>query len=158
MKQVIIPATSKGIYKLKPILLIVIVAIFFISGYTIFYNLSNPSISQEETGISQENTGKEIVLVIDNSEGSPKIFKSEFATGITAFDLLKNKAREFDIVLKTKTYDFGIFVEAIGNKENGESGKYWLYYVNGEMPQVASDKKELKAGDRVEFKFEKSSF
>ena len=45
-----------------------------------------------------------------------------------------------------------------GIEENGENGKYWLYYVNGEMPMVSADKKELRPGDKVEFKFEKSPF
>ena len=52
----------------------------------------------------------------------------------------------------------GILIEAIGEKENGKDGKYWLYYVNGEMPQVAADKQILKANEVVEFKFEKSPF
>jgi len=61
------------------------------------------------------------------------------------------------MVLKTKTYDFGIFIEAIGDKENGEDGKYWMYYVNEEMPMMAVDKKEIGPGDKIEFKFEKST-
>ena len=33
-----------------------------------------------------------------------------------------------------------------------------MYYVNGVLPMVAADKKEIKSGDIVEFKFEKSPF
>jgi len=75
-----------------------------------------------------------------------------------AFDLLKEGAEKLDLSLKTKTYDMGILMEAIGSKENGEDGKYWMYYVNEEMPLVAVDKKEIKPGDKIEFKFEKSPF
>ncbi len=77
---------------------------------------------------------------------------------MTAFDLLKNKTEELNIPLKIKTYDFGILIEAIGNKKNGQDGKYWMYYVNNEMPMVSVDKKEIKPGDKVEFRFEKSPF
>jgi len=74
---------------------------------------------------------------------------------MTAFDLLKKGTEELNLTLKNKTYDIGIFIEAIGDKENGQDGKYWMYYVNAEMPIIAADKKELNARDKTEFKFEK---
>lgn len=133
--------------------------IIIIGGWIIFSDRFGQPISQEEIGISQENIKKEIVLlVIDDSEGTPKTFEAEFNEGMTAFDLLKIKAEELNIVLKTKTYDIGTLVETIRDKENGQDGKYWMYYVNGEMPMVAADKKEIKPGDKIEFKFEKSPF
>jgi len=106
----------------------------------------------------QETVKKEVVLVINDGQSKSKTFETEFKEGMTAFDLLKEGAAELNLPLKTKTYDIGIFIEAIGDKENGQDGKYWLYYVNGEMPQVAADKKEIKLNDKIEFKFEKSSF
>jgi hypothetical protein len=111
-----------------------------------------------ETGIPKNNIRQEVILVIDEGEGTIKTFETEFKEGMTAFDLLKEKTGEIDLTLKFKTYDVGVFIEAIGDKENGEDGKYWLYYVNGEMSQVASDKQLLVPGDKVEFKFEKSPF
>lgn len=142
--------------KTKNILVGIGIGIIIIVGsWIIFSDKIGQFIFQEEIRIPQENIKKEtVLLVIDNSEGTPKAFTAEFNEGITAFDLLKNKAEELNIPLKTKTYDIGILVEAIGDKENGEDGKYWLYYVNGEMPMVAADKKEIKPGDKVEFKFE----
>lgn len=133
--------------------------VVIISGWLIFFNLKiEQPVSQEETVISQEQEEeKEVVLVVDDGK-EPKIFNVEFIEGITAFDLLKEKAEESGLTLKTKTYDIGILIEAVGDKENGQEGKYWLYYVNGEMPMVSADKKELKPDDKVEFKFEKSPF
>ncbi|HDY72643.1 MAG TPA: DUF4430 domain-containing protein [bacterium] len=127
-------------------------------GWAIFSNEVGRSIPKEEIEILQENIKKEIVLVIDDGEGDSRTFKVGFNKGMTAFDALKNKAKELGLTLKTKTFDIGIMIEAIGNKENGKEGKYWLYYVNGETPMVAADKKELKPGDKIEFKFEKSPF
>ena len=101
---------------------------------------------------------KKAKLTINDGEKEPKTFEVEFVEGETAFDLLKNKTEELNMVLKTKTYDIGIMIEAIGDKENGQGGKYWLYYINGEMPMVSADKKIIKPGDKVEFKFEKSPF
>ena len=134
--------------------------IIIIGGWIIFFNVAKQSVVQEKAGASynQEMVKKEVVLAIDNGEAEPKTFKAEFKEGMTAFDLLKTKAEELSLVLKTKTYDIGVLIEAIGEKENGKDGKYWLYYVNGEMPMVSADKKEIKPGDKIEFKFEKSPF
>ncbi len=133
--------------------------IIVIGGWIIFSNIILHSGGEEETaGLpGQEEVEKEVVLVIDDGI-QPKTFAVEFREGMTAFDLLKNKAEESNLVLKTKTYDIGIMIEAIGEKENGQDGKYWLYYVNGEMASVSADKKEIKSGDKIEFKFEKSPF
>lgn len=137
-----------------------ILIIIVIGSWIIFSVKIKQSIAQqEEIGILQENIIKEtVLLIIDYGEGTPKTFENEFNKGITAFDLLKKEAEELNIPLKIKTYDIGIFIESIGNKENGRDGKYWLYYVNGEMPWVSVDKYELNPGDKIEFKFEKSPF
>ena len=135
------------------------IIVIVIGGSIIFSNKVEQPISRGETGTFQENIKKEIVLlVIDDSEGTPKTFEAEFNEGMTAFDLLKIKAVESNLTLKTKNFDMGVMIESIGNKENGQDGKYWMYYVNEEMPMVAVDKKEIKPGDKVEFKFEKSIF
>jgi len=134
------------------------IGIIIISGWIIFSNKIGQPISQEEIGITQGDIEKKISLVIDDGKGSSKTFETEFRVGMTAFDLLKNKTEESGMILKTKTYDTGVMIEAIGNIDNGEGGKYWLYYVNGEMPMTSVDKKEISPGDKVEFKFEKSPF
>jgi hypothetical protein len=112
----------------------------------------------EKTAVVQEKLEKDVVLAISGGKIQPVTFKMNFIKGMTAFDLLKSGTDELDLSLKTKAYDIGIMVAAIGDTENGKDGKYWMYYVNGEMPMVSADKKELKAGDKVEFKFEKSTF
>ena len=138
-------------------ILIVIIVIF--AGWMIFSNPISRPVDEKETTdlLDQEKEAAEAVLIIDNGI-QPRTFTTEFKEGMTAFDLLKNKAEEIGLVLKTKVYDIGILVEAIGSEENGQDGKYWLYYVNGEMPMVASDKNKIKAGDKVEFRFEESTF
>ncbi|MDI6591683.1 MAG: DUF4430 domain-containing protein [Patescibacteria group bacterium] len=132
--------------------------IIFVSGWTIFSNKISQPLFKEEIEISQTIIPEKVILIIDDSESPQKTFRSNFRKGITAFDLLKEGAAKLNLPLKTKTYDIGIFIEAIGDRENGQDGKYWLYYVNGVLPMVAADKMELKIGDKVEFKFEKSPF
>ena len=123
-----------------------------------FQEFNQPaSIGQVEIEIEKE-IKNEATLTINSGEENIQIFESEFKQGTTAFDLLKNKAEETGLILETKVYDFGTLVETIGDQKNGDEGKYWLYYINNEMPMVAVDKQELNPGDKVEFKFEKSSF
>jgi hypothetical protein len=38
----------------------------------------------------------------------------------------------------------------------GTEARYWMYYVNGEMPMESAALKVLQDGDLVEFKFETS--
>jgi len=139
-----------------------LVIVIIISGWLISSGRINQFLFQEKTNTLEENieeeTREEIILVINDGQGSPKTFRSSFEEGITAFGLLEEKTKESGLVLETETYDIGVLIKEIGDKENGQDGKYWMYYVNGEMPMVAADKKEIKAGDKIEFKFEKSPF
>jgi hypothetical protein len=135
-----------------------ILIIFLVGVWFVFSKEINQIISKIETEKLPQNNQKEIVLVIDDGEGIPKTFKTEVREEMTTLDLLKIGTKKMNLPLKTKTYDIGILVEAIGNKENGQDNKYWLYYLNGEMPTVAVNKQLIKGGDKVEFKFEKSPF
>jgi hypothetical protein len=135
-----------------------LVIIVLISGWLFFSDKIEKPGFQEEIETYQENIKNNVVLVIDDSQDLFQLFEVDFEEGMTAFDLLKNQTEELGLSLMTKTYDIGVFVEAIGEKENGQDGKYWLYYINGESPMIASDKIEIKPGDKVEFKFEESIF
>lgn len=136
-----------------------LITIIIIIGLIVAFEKIDKSFFKQETQSLQESSQQEVILIIDKGEEVPPLeSKAEFKEGMTAFSLLRDEAVELNLILKTKTYDIGIFIEAIGDKENGQDGKYWLYYINGEMPQVSADKKELKIGDKVEFKFEKSPF
>ena len=132
-----------------------------ILGISISIMLSdkNSNIGQyQESKISQLEDQKQIELIIDNGKGLSLTYIAKFREGMTVFDLLKEKTDELHLNLETKIYDVGTFIEAIGNKKNGKENKYWLYYVNGEMPMVAVEQNKLNPGDTVEFKFEESSF
>ena len=133
-------------------------AILMGTGCLIFLDKIIPSGFQEEAGIFQQGIKLEVSLIIDYGDGNTDSFQGNFRKEMTAFDLLKEKTEESGLTLKTKTYDIGVLIEAIGDKENGQDGKYWLYYVDREMPMVSADKKELKPGSKVEFKFEASIF
>jgi len=134
------------------------IIILAILGLIIFFNKDNLFISQREVGTPEIKIKEKVSLIIDYGENTPLVVNSEFEEGMTAFSLLKEKVGELNLNLETKTYDMGVFIETIGDKKNGQDEKYWMYYVNGELSMIAADKKELNPGDKIEFKFEKSSF
>jgi hypothetical protein len=89
--------------------------------------------------------------IIDEEE---KIdFEVNFWEGMTVFDLLKKVSETNNVKLEFEESAMGVFITGFMNKTGGTENKYWLYYVNGEMPNVAVDKKTLKNHDKVEFKF-----
>ncbi len=145
-------------FKNNIFIIIGIVIIIIIVGSLIFFNNYKQPVAIKEAEILNQEIKKEVFLKINYGEKEPQIINADFYEGMTAYDLLKVKSEELGINLKTKNYDIGVMIESIGDKKNGQNGKYWLYYVNKEMPQIAADKKELKEGDQVEFKFEKSQF
>ena len=135
-----------------------LVIIILIGGWLFFPDKIEKPIFQEEVEIFQENIKNDLVLIIDDGQDLSQLFEVEFKEGITVFDLLQEGVEKLDLILKTKSYDVGVFIEAIGNKENGQEEKYWIYYLNEEMSLLAADKQLLGPGDKVEFRFETSPF
>jgi len=144
---------GKNIFIKIGIGLVIIISVWMIFSDTVSENLPG-TISQP---VVREAAGQ-AVLMIDYGEGESESFTVEMGEGTTAFDLLKDKTGELSINLETKSYDLGIFIEALGERRNGEDGKYWLYYINDEMPMTASDKQPVNSGDKIEFKFQRPSF
>ena len=99
----------------------------------------------------------EVFLSVEEN-GIPNFATIEVDSGATAFDALLKFTEKEDIVIETKKYDVGIFIESIGGVKNGKDGKYWMYYFNENLASVSADKQELSTGDKIEFKFEKSPF
>ncbi|MDO8582124.1 MAG: DUF4430 domain-containing protein [bacterium] len=96
-----------------------------------------------------------ITLRIDFGDGDVQNFSDiPYVTGATVFSILE------DIAVKEKipfVYDpsagVGVFIRQIGDKKNGDGGRYWQYWVNEKFAMVAADKYMLSAGDIVEWKF-----
>jgi len=77
----------------------------------------------------------------------------------TVFSGLLNYGSKNDIKIEyNNNYDFGVFIESIGGVKNGDGGKYWQYYINDVLGDVAADKKNLTSGDVAEWRFEEVPF
>jgi len=94
-------------------------------------------------------------IVIDFGEGRISTYSD--VPGKTAFEALQKIASSSNILLETKQYDFGIFVKGVDGLENTKDFS-WTYFVNGRAPEVASDKYDLREGDRVEWRYIKSDY
>lgn len=70
------------------------------------------------------------------------------ASGRSALDLLRGLKR-----VETRDYDFGKLVTAIGDRRNGDDGRYWHYYVNGKLATQAADRYLTSDGERIEWRF-----
>jgi uncharacterized protein DUF4430 len=73
------------------------------------------------------------------------------AEGKTALELLETAHQ-----VEKKTSSVGSFVEGIDGIKN-RSDRFWLYYVNGKKPEVASDRYPTTPNDTIEWRFEKYS-
>jgi len=78
----------------------------------------------------------------------------ELVQAKTAYEALQAAAKNRGWLLQVKNYDFGQLVEAINGQKN-TTGKAWIYFINGQPATQAADKQELKAGDAVEWRYEK---
>lgn len=78
----------------------------------------------------------------------------ELVEAKTAYEALQATAENRDWLIQVKNYDFGSLVEAINGQKN-TSDKAWIYFINGQAATQAADKQELKAGDVMEWKYEK---
>lgn len=143
----------KIIILLSLVLLAVVLVIIFSNRFGIKEIVPGP---EAPLGVSE--IVEPAILIIDDGKDNPKSYEIEVKEETTAFHLLKKVSEAAGFEIKTSQYEYGIFIEAILGVENGQDDKYWLYYLNGQMPPVAADKQLVKPGDKVEFRFEKSPF
>lgn len=121
-------------------------------------NLLKTEIAQSEISAKQL-ASERVVYVIDKGEGNLKTYQIIPAENSTVFPLLEELAKRENFKVESKVYEgMGVFVESIDGVKNGTENKYWQYWVNRELPMVAADKKEVKGGDKVEWKFAPSPF
>jgi hypothetical protein len=132
---------------MKRYIILIIAVLIFLAVIAVIYFLPQGESSIQEN--QKQQSAEKVFLKVND-----KNFEFDYERGITAFDLLERSGLE----LETKQYDIGALVESIDSVENVQDNKYWIYYVNGESPILSADKMELRAGDKVEFKFEESPF
>lgn len=81
------------------------------------------------------------------------------APGVSVYSVLVALSKAAGFNVKTRTYSYGIFVEAIAGVENeGVDGRNWQYWVNGRYGEVSCDNKAVYGGDIIEWRFTDREF
>ena len=78
-----------------------------------------------------------------------------FEDGETAYDILVDAAKEFDIQIDNTGASGAAYIAGIDYLYEFDYGELsgWMYFVNGEAPSVGCDNYFLKDGDRIEWKY-----
>jgi hypothetical protein len=84
-----------------------------------------------------------------NSTDGKAVYIVHDLTAGTALDALLAGASVAGFEVRHHSESMGAFVDAIAGVENGHSGHYWSYYVNGEYGTVSSDRADLSGSDAV---------
>lgn len=102
---------------------------------------------------------EETVYIINKGNGDVLYYEIVPSEDSTVFSLLKELSQRENFELESTLYEgMGVFVESIDGLRNGTQDKYWQYWVNNELPQVAADKMQIKKNDVIEWRFEASPF
>lgn len=95
------------------------------------------------------------LYIIDWGQGDRKSLRMTVSPDSTVFSLLEEFSRKGNFGLATKDYpEMGVFVESISQKKGGDGNRWWQYWVNDKLGEVAADKKQIKPGDKVEWRYE----
>jgi len=98
---------------------------------------------------------KDALRYIINNGTSQKSFDKIAQKTQTVFSVLEGLSKTDNLEMKyNNNFKFGVFIESIDNIKSGTDNKYWQFYVNGALGQVAADKQEIKAGDIIEWKLD----
>ena len=93
------------------------------------------------------------VLIISYRPDSADTFVANRPDSVIALGWLREVAKTHEIALEVKSFPFGILVERIGPRQNGDGG-FWLYKVNGQMIPKSSDAHPVAWSDTVTFFFD----
>ncbi|HDO19251.1 MAG TPA: DUF4430 domain-containing protein [Thermoplasmatales archaeon] len=110
--------------------------------------------------ISDETLPITASVFIDFGNGTSLSFTNITTCNATVFGLLLEAAKMGNFSVKYTYYGEydSMFVDSIAGVENGKDNRWWQYYVNGEYGMVGADKKPVKDGDIIEWKFEESQW
>jgi len=99
---------------------------------------------------------QEAELFIDFGNGKIRRFRGDVVEDMKVLDALNQSSIAGDFKVETADHESEVYVEKIAGVENSNHDVKWMCYVNGKATHLPLDKQELKARDRIEFKFEKT--
>lgn len=100
-----------------------------------------------------------IALRIDFGDGTieqnDELKITNYEEGETLWLIMQRELAKKGIALEYDNYggEFGVLITQIGDKKNGEGGRYWQYFVNGKYATTGASTYRVKAGDVIEWRF-----
>lgn len=138
----------------QKILIILAVILFCSVGFFAYENQKRSEADETDLISGEKESSGQAVYIINKGEGKSEEYQVDVSHEETVFSLLQKLAELENFEIDFVNHDFGVFVESINGFKSGQNNKYWQYWVNDEFSEVAADRKEVKTGDRVEWKFE----
>lgn len=133
---------------------IVVVAFFATLSNQSFYkkiNTNNPT--------NQNTPTAKTVSIVFQQNGQDYEYTATIDDKSTIYQLTEMAAQDKKLDFGFKDYgELGIMITRIGTQTNGEDQKYWQYYINGQLAQIGASAYVPNAGDKIVWKFEKSTF
>jgi len=134
---------------------LIIIALLALSGWLIYKNYQ-PEVLKTQLPVVEQ---KEIKYIINKGEGNIKEYQVEISNDSTVFSLLEELSKKENFEIKTTVYaEMGILIDSIDGLKGGTNDKWWQYWVNNNLGELAADKKKINNGDIVEWKFEVIKF
>ncbi len=128
----------------------VLAAISLVAAMTV--TLLAPDIKKavEQQKTQTVSTKKNLDVFTQDKVGGVVTVKYSGIEGKTVLELLSAYGNK----VETKSSSMGDYVDSINGIKGGTEGKYWLFYVNGEMPTLGADQYITATGDSVEWKLQ----
>jgi hypothetical protein len=92
-------------------------------------------------------------LIVSYAPDSADTFTTAGAESLLVLDWLRRACDSARVHLEVKEYPFGVLINGIGARRNGEAGN-WLYKVNGRMMARAASGCLVSPDDTVLFFFQ----
>ena len=136
--------------RLALIIIVLIVALLLGFGGWLVYRGWQLEPLTVKSPVAEELIQNRVLYAIDKGEGDVSEYQIEISNDSTVFSLLEELAQREGFEITFTHYDFGVFIENIDGIKSGQNNKYWLYWVNHQLGEVAADKKQVKEGDIIE--------
>lgn len=133
------------------VLFIAFLGVILVFGSDFLENFSekSPQAPLDESG------SNEVLYIINKGNEDINEYQIVISSDSTVFSLLEELSQRNNFEVSSTLYkDMGVFVESIDGLRNGTEDKYWQYWVNDKLGEVAADKKKVEENDKIEWKFD----
>ena len=127
-----------------------LLALVFVVGFGLGATVNLPTLVAPSGGPEAGTVN----LMLDYGDGEVASYSNIPTAAENVFQITEKIAKENNLAFESQTYqDLGALITKIGEKKNGEDGRYWQYWVNQQKPEVGAGAYVPQSGDFIEWKF-----